>query len=82
MHDKILILPFQNRRKLQTNLAQHLQMARIADEVFEKVLKYDSLKPVTEKFFKAMLRIDSLEAYHTCLDTLLDNGQSAFNAKV
>ncbi|XP_053373965.1 uncharacterized protein LOC123562893 [Mercenaria mercenaria] len=71
-----------NRRKLQQRMSQHLQMARLPEELFQKVIETNAKKQVSEKFFKSMLRIDNNDTYGECLDILLTEGQSAFKSKV
>lgn len=73
---------FKCKRKLQQRMSQHLQMARIQEDVFKKVVQASEKKHVNEKFFKPMLRLNDDNLYHTCLDVLIADGENSFKKKV
>ncbi|XP_053406200.1 uncharacterized protein LOC123523270 isoform X2 [Mercenaria mercenaria] len=87
------VFGYEKIRQVSHNLKHHLAVARLSEDLYEKILQIDEAwsngrilkankKPIGQTFFKGWMRVEDTEDQVTCLAVLLNEGYTAFKKKV
>ncbi|XP_052287057.1 uncharacterized protein LOC127882458 [Dreissena polymorpha] len=73
----------EDRRRLSAGYQQHLNLAQLPEDVWSMFVQAsDKNENLSEKFFRPLMRINSMELIRKCLTTLLHTGQKEFRKHV
>lgn len=61
---------------------QHVNMAKLPEDIWAKAVRGAENLQVSEKFFRPLMRIDDEDKISLCLDKLIEGGKNAFNKQV
>ncbi|KAH3847054.1 hypothetical protein DPMN_089366 [Dreissena polymorpha] len=73
----------EDRRRLSAGYQQHLNLAQLPEDVWSMFVQAsDKNENLSGKFFRPLMRINSMELIQKCLTTLLHAGQKEFRKHV